>query len=193
LHEEALRSRLSEGGGQMNDTKKHIEKTVYTSAHLRYASWRALEQAREHEKDRFYNCMSCIVFSAFCLEAYFNHLGERIIAFWATIERNLSPREKLDILSVQLDLHLDFGGRPFQSFRPIFRVRNSLAHGKTEHLFEEEAVEMPVAEWEEQITIENAERYFDDTRDMIEHLHDAADQDNMNPLWFPETAIWWED
>ena len=56
--------------------KVEAEKTVNTFAHLRAASWFALQETKQNEKGRFYNCMISQLFFAFCLEAYLNHVGQ---------------------------------------------------------------------------------------------------------------------
>jgi len=175
----------------MSGKRRSLRKTVYTTAYLRVVSWHALKEARDHEEGRFYNCTTCILFSAFCLEAYCNHLGEEMIPFWESIDR-ISIRNKLEVLSIHLDVELDFSCSPFQSFTPIFRLRNRLAHGRNERLFEEETMEIPETKWQEEATLPNAERYFEDTKGMIEYLHEASGLDK-NVLWIPEVAGWWEE
>jgi hypothetical protein len=183
----------------MEKKKKFVvaEKTVYTVGYLRSVSWHALEDAKESERGSYFNLMTSLVFSAFTLEAYLNHLGAKIIPFWLTIERNLSPAKKLEIIAVQLAKPIDYGRRPFQSFKVIFQLRDFLAHGRTEHLTEKsiqflsdgDKPELPKAKWQRQVTIENVQRYCDDTKEIIEYLHSASGLD-FNPLHVPETAGW---
>lgn len=183
----------------MEKKKKFVaaEKTVYTVGYLRLVSWHALEEAKDKVNGSYFNLMISLAFSAFTLEAYLNHLGEKVIPFWLTIERNLSPAKKLEIIAVQLAKPIDYGRRPFQSFKSIFQLRNFLAHGKTEYLTEEsvqflsdgDKPELPKAQWQKQVTTENVQRYFDDTREIIEYLHSASGLD-FNPLHVPETSGW---
>jgi hypothetical protein len=173
------------------------EKNIYTVGYLRSVSSHALEEARANEAGSYFNLMIALVFSAFTIEAYLNHLGARIIPFWSKMERNLSPSKKLEILAIQLGLPIDFGKRPFQSVKSIFQLRDSLAHGKTEHLMEEsiqilddrEKPELPKAEWQKQVTLDIVQRYFDDTGEIVECLHGASGLE-FNPLHIPETASW---
>jgi len=166
------------------------EKTVYTVGYLRQVSWHALEEAKEKEKSSYLNLMTSLVFSAFTIEAYLNYLGEKIIPFWSTIERNLSPAKKLEAIAIQLAQPIDFGRRPFQSFNSIFQVRDLLAHARTEYMKDESiqvlsengTPKLPQAKWQEQITIENVQRYLDDTKEMIEHLHHASRLDSIRSI-----------
>lgn len=183
----------------MEKKKKFVvaQKTVYTVGYLRMVSWQALEAAKESERGSYYNLMASLVFSAFTIEAYLNHLGANVIPFWSIIERNLSPAKKLEIIVVQLAKPIDYGCRPFQSFKSIFQLRDFLAHDRTEYLAEEsiqflsdgDKPELPKAKWQKQVTIENVQRYFDDTKEIIEYLHSASGLD-FNPLHVPETADW---
>lgn len=55
----------------------------------------SLEAARKTEKGQFFNVMNTLVFSAFAMEAFFNHIGSRVIDNWNKKERNLSKLKKL--------------------------------------------------------------------------------------------------
>ncbi len=183
----------------MKKTKNLVtaDKTVYTVGYLRQVSWHTLNEAKENEIGQYLNCMSSMVFSAFTIEAYLNHLGGKTIPFWITIERNLSPSKKLDVIAKQLSISIDYGVRPFHSFKSLFKFRDFLAHGRTEQfeiksvqfLAEGEQPKLPISKWQEQVTLENAKKYFDDVKDMIEFLH-AISGDDLNPLFMPETAGW---
>lgn len=182
------------GRSEMEKNKKLIitDNTVYTVGFLRQVSWHTLQTAKKIEHGSFLNCMASIVFSAFTLEAYFNYLGENIIPFWAQIEK-LSPSKKLEILAIQLSSSIDYSRRPFQSFNLIFRARNSLAHGKTESVTENNILaipddfepDLPQADWQKLISLKNAEQFLDDTKEMIEYLHNASGL-KFNPLMIPE-------
>jgi hypothetical protein len=135
------------------------EITVYTVGYLRQVSWHTLNTAKENEKGSYLNLMASTVFSAFTIEAYLNHLGEEIIPFWSIIERNLSPYKKLEVIAMQLRKNIDFGRRPFSSFKSIFQFRDFLAHGRTEHLDDEglqnlsegDIPELPKTQWQKQV------------------------------------------
>jgi hypothetical protein len=96
--------------------KVQFERYMPTFSILRQVSWHALELAKESESGRFFNCMTAILFSALCLEAYLNHLGAQKLDYWNVLKERLSPREKLDVLSRIIDYEIDYGHRPFQTF-----------------------------------------------------------------------------
>ena len=138
-----------------------------------------------------------MIFTAFSLEAYLNHLGNHVTEFWETIERKLNPKEKLDTLATILEIDLDFGTRPFQTFHRMFTLRNSLAHGRTENLTvnsiqvlsDDDVPHMPSTSWEEEISIENASKYLEDAKAMIINLSEKAGIEEYL-LWVPEEADW---
>lgn len=177
--------------------KVRAEKTVYTFAYLRAASWHALQEAKKQEEGRFYQCMTSQLFSAFCLEAYINHIGSKKLSFWENVEKKLGPKEKLEIIAHEIGYILDYGKRPFQSFDNIFKLRNLLVHGRTES-FDEESEQtvsdgeipiLPKTKWQNFINIEMAEKFSEDTKSIIESLNSKAGFD-INYLYVPETSMW---
>ena len=127
--------------------------------------------------------MTSMLFCAFTIEAFLNHLLEITFpTFWEPLKRRLRIREKLDGLSAALLLELDFGKRPFQTFGKIFKFRNLLVHAQTETLITEgdfiltdtESLPKPLTEWEELLSIEHARRSLDDTEQMVAQIAVAA-------------------
>lgn len=89
--------------------KVKAEKTVNTFTHLRATSWFTLQEAQQNEEGRFYNCMIPQLFSAFCLEAYLYHVGQKKLAYWKNVKRKLGPREKLEIITHEIRFNPEFG------------------------------------------------------------------------------------
>jgi hypothetical protein len=137
--------------------------------------------------------MTSMLFCAFTLEAFLNHVGEKSLPYWEPLKKKLSPLEKLDVLSSTLSLKLDFGKRPFQTFGKVFKFRNLLVHAKTETLITEgdfiltdtESFSKPLTEWEELLSIEHARRFLDDTEQMVAQIAVAAGID-LNEVFAPE-------
>lgn len=173
------------------------ERTVLTHSYLRAASWHALELAETTEEGRLYNCMTAMLFSAFCIEAYLNHLGNQKLEYWPTLKRRLSPSEKLEVLSSVIGYKVNFGRRPFQTFNEIFGVRNQLVHAESEYLFQEdeqllapsESPSKPQAKWEEIMNLKVANRFVEDTRAMLVELHSKSGLEH-DPFWTLGTASW---
>ncbi len=165
--------------------KHHVEGTryVYTFSVLSNASFCSLELAKESEEGQLHNCMFSMLSSAFALEAYLNHLGQDKFGEkeWEKIERGMSVESKLRVLAKLINYDLDFGKRPCQTFRKIMWYRNTMVHAGTEILpYEEVQVYDPVegpaepeTKWEQATTLETAERFYEDTRAMIDQLNEA--------------------
>ena len=159
-------------------------RTVLTYGYLYNAADWALEQAEATEEGRFYNCMSTIVLSAFCIEAYLNHLGSKLLPYWDDeIKKDISTANKLKIVCHHLGLTADFSRRPFQSFKLIMKFRNLVAHGSTVMLSEKgrqtlrdgERVKHPQTWWENQCKLATAKRWLADTESIVTQIHEAAE------------------
>ncbi len=160
-------------------------RTLPTYTRLRGVSWHAFQLAQTLQKGSFYHLMTSMLFSAFTIEAYLNHLGETQIPYWEPLKRKLSPRDKLDVLAAALGFQPDFGKRPFQTFHSIFKLRDLLVHAKSETLTMEgefilaegESPPKPLTEWEELISIDGARRFLDDTKEIVTQVSGAAGLD----------------
>jgi hypothetical protein len=162
---------------------KLLEERVFlTYAYLYEAACLSIEQAKTFEGDkglRTYHYLSSILFSAFCIEAYLNHVGEKLLHLWDTSER-LKTQEKLEMIAApdQLNLPLDLSCRPFQSFRELFKFRDSIVHGRTE----ESSTTRPVgrqsqlsSKLERLATQKRAERFLYDIKAIICQIHGKID------------------
>ena len=108
--------------------KRKSERTVFPYVLLREASEHALIRVLNKE-NIFIDCVTVILFSAFCLESYLNDIGKNIND-WKSIEWK-EPKAKLKAIAKSINFPLDLGKRPFQSFPEIMKYRNQLVHGKT--------------------------------------------------------------
>ena len=163
-----------------------IEKTLPAYTRLRGVSWYAFKLAQDSLEGRIHHLMTSMLFCAFTLEAFLNHVGQIKFPFWETLKERLSPRDKLNVLECVLPFGSDFGKRPFQTFRSIFRFRNLLVHAKTETLITEgdfilsegEGFPQPLTEWEQLLTIDHARIFLDDTKEIVTLIAEAA---GINP------------
>jgi hypothetical protein len=159
------------------------ERNVYTYVYLHIAADWALEQAEGTGEGRFYNCMSSIILSAFCIEAYLNHIGSKLLPYWDDeVKKGLGIQNKLKIICHHLNLAIDFSHRPFQSFKQIMRFRNLLAHATTEKISDKgtqivnagKQVKYPETWWEKHCKLQTAKRWLADTESIITTIHEAA-------------------
>jgi len=160
-----------------------IERTVPTYTRLRAVSWYAFQLAKANQNGRLNHLMTSMTFDAFTLEAYLNHIGSLRIRFWEPLKKKLSPRDKLDVIAVDLNFLPDFSRRPWQTFQSIFKLRDLLVHGQTETIAHEgefsieggDFIPLPLTAWEEFMTLQKAERFLDDTKAMVIELANKAE------------------
>jgi hypothetical protein len=160
-----------------------VERTLPTYSQLRSVSWYTFDEAKSSVRGRLHNLMTSMLFCAFTIEAFLNHLLEITFPdFWEPLKRRLRTREKLDVLSVNFNFQPDFGKRPFQTFEKIMKFRNLLVHAKTETLITEgefiledgESFPELQTEWEKLLTIDHARRFLDDTKEIVTRIAEAA-------------------
>jgi hypothetical protein len=72
-----------------------------------------------------------VVFEAFSVESYVNHLGFLTVDHWEEVER-LPWRSKISILHKIAGVEANWGEDPLQFASQIFKVRDKMAHGKPE-------------------------------------------------------------
>lgn len=141
------------------------------------------KRGQEQEAGSSHQFRASLVFTAFTLEAYLNHVGSRIFQCWEDLER-LSPNEKLSLIAEHLGVTVNYGTRPWQIMKQLFGFRNSIAHGKSKtlkppakvvspevHLAD---VSMVKTEWERFCTQQNAKSARADVEEIVFTLYEAA-------------------
>jgi hypothetical protein len=137
------------GGGSMsgNEIRAKVkrQRQVNTFSILSSANFVLLENTRRKQDGWWYECLTTILMSAFSFEAYLNHLGNHLFDFWSEMER-LPHKSKLNIIRSHLRIKPEDGCRPYQTLHPLFKLRDALAHGKSEFLDPPETVETGTGE-----------------------------------------------
>lgn len=154
---------------------------VRTFVDLNHGADVLLQIATDQREGSYYTTMASILLTAFTLEAYLNHLGQRIIPFWEQIEV-IRVLDKYSVLCTHLGVEPNFSERPYQTLKSLFRFRNAIAHGKSVVLEEQKMVSAssnpsehtPRTEWEEYSTEANAIRAREDIQEVIAELHLTA-------------------
>ncbi len=143
----------------------------------------ALEEGNATEEGQFFNSMHTIVYSAFAMEAFFNHLGEHFYEDWKKRERRLPKKNKFTTFLEKCGIEYDLNQEPFRSVIDAFAFRDQLAHGKTEEIQFSKVVELSEQEekqfmigndWTEFCNIENANRVFSSTESIIQLMFTKA-------------------
>lgn len=150
-------------------------------------SYWTMRRAEKEEEGSFFQIMASLIFTAFTLEAYLNHIGKEIFICWDDLEQ-LSPQKKLNVIAEKLVVEKDDGKRPFQTVEKLFRFRNDVAHGKSVTLKSEDEIlatdsvlktymhEMLEAEWEKYCNLDNAKRAREDVESIIWKFHKASNR-----------------
>lgn len=163
--------------------KLEIEREVKTYCDLNNAAYVLLEKSKETKEGSYYTTMASLIFSAFCFEAYLNHIGNKKIKLWVEIDRN-SVMDKYHLLCKEFSISPNYGERPYQTIKSLFSFRNALAHGRSSILKFEDIVDVDAdiieyynktkEKWEEYCTEKNAERAREDMEKVITELNIAA-------------------
>ena len=162
------------------------EREVNTYAEFWHTSYCLLKIQEEVEAGSFHLVMSSLVFTAFTLEAYFNHVGSKVFECWVDLER-LGPREKLNVIAEKLGIEVNYSCKPWQVVTKIFQFRNDIAHGKS---FKIKATVLEdlkkfnknpnhwayraETEWEKYCTLKNAHRAREYVKEIVHIVHQAA-------------------
>lgn len=157
---------------KVKTTRKHL---LITYAEHWHSSRTFLKLGIENPKGSYHQFLGSIVFTAFSLEAFLNHVGESLFASWPELEM-LSAKGKVDLITEKLGIKVDYGSMPWQIIPEIIGVRNKIAHGRNELLRDERMLavdkydkkmgEILLAEWQSYATRQKAEQ----AREKVEEL-----------------------
>lgn len=157
-------------------------KTI-TFVYMHIGAKHMLELAEESREGQLYTAMSALIYCAFTLEAYVNHLGAARHADWETMEKKKSAKDKLKGLAKDVGVKVDFGKSPFSTMRALFAFRDTIAHGRTTHekvdkFIDAEGPYLPQIAgntgWQTYATIENARQAIKDVETMVKALHKSS-------------------
>lgn len=169
--------------GIMNKYVEIVEQEFRPYDELRSISYYALKRAEAEEFGRTFECVTSIVFDAFCLESYLNHLGDLklcIIEFREYEKR--SPKEKLNWISPIINFPINIKCLPFCHFGIIFNFRDEIVHAKTDRIGPQRVMldkttslpRFPKTVMERVPTLDNARKFLDSTTNMVIQLNYAA-------------------
>ena len=163
----------------------HIQKERKVISYVSF--WRTsevlLEKAQAEARGSYYLFMSSLVFSAFALEAFLNHVGAHTFQTWNDLE-SLTPRAKIDVVCEKLGLAPEWGSLPWQIVPEIIGFRNKIAHGKNALLTFEQTVSTDeyetllhkflTADWQHYATENNAVRVRAQLERLFQIIHKQA-------------------
>jgi hypothetical protein len=174
------------------------EAQVNTYAEMFHASHVMLYKAEKDVGGSYYQLMASLIFTAFTLEAYLNHIGERIFVCWDDLEQ-LSPQRKLNVIAEKMGIERNEGERPYQTIKELFKFRNEVAHGKSVFLKSDDHIvgtnteidkymsEPLEPKWKRYCSLKNAKRAREDVKNVITEFHAAA---GITDDFLFNTGIW---
>ncbi len=168
------------------------EREVRTYHSLWQTSQCLLEKGQADSTGSFYQFMASLVFTAFTLEAYLNHIGPEVFKCWDDLER-LGPRQKLNVIAERLQVDVNYGHRPWQVMKRLFGFRSDIAHGKSEVVkishrepldrhSDDQFGEFERTEWEKYCTEKNVLRAKEDVKKIVHALHEAGQFEDDYPF-----------
>lgn len=143
-----------------------------------------------------------VTMSGLAIEAICNAIGEKAVEDWCDHETS-SPTAKLRVICANLDVTYDKREEPWVSLRWLSKIRNKIAHPKTEQIVTNVSIsaekfkrdgyrDAPKSKLEREITLASARKSVNAVRSAIEILcakleEDAGSQMTMNS-W--ESTSW---
>jgi len=160
------------------------ERRVVVYAELWATSDFLLKQAHAVPVGRYHVLLASLVLRAFALEAFLNHVGESLFTCWNDLQF-LGPRRKVNVICERIGLKPDWGSQPWQTANDILSFRNTVAHGKNESRscgreflnkdnYETFINQALLAKWQEDITVEYADKFCAQLKRLFELFHAKA-------------------
>jgi len=148
-----------------------------------------LSIAQSKKEGERWNCVSVAVYSAFCVEAYINHVGALIKGDeWVAWDKDNhpSPEEKLKRLGVQLSLE-ESG-----NLTELFQLRNIVSHGRTVTVSKnvrkpqnsiKGAMTSLSSEFEARTMLKKVEALYVSAREIVSSINESTENLGEVELW----------
>lgn len=157
-------------------------KTVNTYVFFYVGAKRSLKNAEKQSTGYAYDLLSALVMSSFLVEAYLNHIGEKLgFSEWNNKKDRTSVWKKYILLREKLGMSKMKLEDAYPSASKAIEFRNSMAHGRTEtHIvsmdLDDELLgqhDQPVG-WQQALDPLHVSSCFRGCEDLIRELHDKA-------------------
>lgn len=154
-----------------------------TFAYMHIGAKSMLKLAEEHETGQLYTLVASLIFSAFTLEAYLNHLEKLRNKEWDEIERRHPKLEKYKLFAQAAEIKFDFNVHPYRTLKESFSFCDRMAHGKTIEEAVSTYIDTPEkrlpqihlkADWQAFATLESARQSIKDVEPLIKELHSMS-------------------
>ncbi|NWB52254.1 MULTISPECIES: hypothetical protein [unclassified Pseudomonas] len=153
-------------------------KELNTFAFLNASAKRYLRIAEKEDPGFAFDLISVMVMSAFSVEAYLNHLGEKIIPDWFPSKESKSVWAKYRILRDAVGFPVLSLEQAHPGVAAVLKFRNNMAHGRTERheltlAIDSESQDNPVG-WQTHLDLSIVRARFEACQELIKELHSAA-------------------
>ena len=135
----------------------------------------------QNVKDWIYLKLSALTMACFTIEAFANHIGMSLIPSWNTMERRISPVNKLINIIEMKDIEIEYDKPPFSTVQELMQWRNKVAHGKTEikktsdtipvHDYDDFLDKIEQADWRKYVVDVDIEKIGKDCEELMEIIH----------------------
>lgn len=164
--------------------KVEINREVKLYSDLLRGSKVLLENKQPDFELEYYEILGSIIMLAFGFEAYLNHIGSITIKHWSYLEKD-RVLNKYKLLCDEFGIEIDKSKRPYQSLYELFKIRNAIAHGNSEMVYQykevlyEEKYESyrPSSTIEKQIKVNNILRIREDVELAISQINQHSIKD----------------
>ncbi|MBL7011913.1 MAG: hypothetical protein ISR85_03165 [Kiritimatiellales bacterium] len=162
---------------------KSYVRTLLISRHL---TERAMSPSGQQE-----DVFSALVFLAFSIEAFCNHMGYKLIDDFSSFDHE-SAKDKLKIIAKKFDV--DLGRPPFQAFYKLRKFRDDMAHSRSEVVEDQYSVNSPEkgfpkmdlkppsTEWELFCTKKNLKMNYDSVVQGLCEIYEASGLSRESPF-----------
>ena len=157
------------------------ERAVHTYAYLDGAAHWALESAESNEDGASFASMFAILGAVHSVEAYMNHLGQRLFKNWDEDDLR-TPKEKFRALRERFGLTPTTYDSDYQLYLRGLLMRDKLVHGRTEYLSGEWSSDLPEnrtldvlkTDWENMCNPTDARKIFEACEGLMKALAQGA-------------------
>jgi hypothetical protein len=174
-----------------------IETEIYTYVDLHRVAKLMVASERRRKYGKYDCALSALVFSAFFLEAYLNYVGSQVLPEWSDAYERHEPKDKLKRIASVLGFPLNLQSSQYHSFTCLFRIRNTLAHGKLVKLkapripkkIQNQRMVFLETEWEKATQSGTFRKYFADAEGVVIGLHQRF-APGRNPFAISASSTW---
>ncbi len=147
-----------------------------------------LAMANEHKLGQRWNLVGSVVFSAFSIEAFLNHVGEEQDGAWKDWDTKNRPNSEAKLMRLNITLNKNLKAQ----FTELFKLRDMVAHGRTITVAKnvrnpqnnlKGAINNLSSEFESRTTLKKVTELVLGTKKIIEFINNSTLELSNHKLW----------